>query len=66
MFQTMMNEILQDFINTGKIVRFIDDVIVEIKIEKGHDEIVEKVVRKLAENNSYIKPEEEKEKGVLD
>ena len=47
-------------------MRFIDDVIVEIKIEKGHDEIVEKVVRKLAENNSYIKPEEEKEKGVLD
>jgi len=27
-FQTMINEILQDFINTGKVVSFIDDVII--------------------------------------
>ena len=28
MFQTIMNKILQDLINTGKIVSFIDDVII--------------------------------------
>ena len=30
-FQTMMNEILQDLINTGEVIRFIDNVIVRIK-----------------------------------
>jgi len=28
-FQIMMNEILQDLINTGEVASFIDDVIVE-------------------------------------
>jgi len=60
MFQTMMNEILQNLINTGKVVSFIDDVIVETKGEEGHDEIVEEVVRRLAENDLYIKPEKYK------
>jgi len=54
-FQTIMNEILQDLINTGKIVSFIDDVIIGTEGEKGHDELVEKVVKKLAENDLYVK-----------
>ncbi len=33
-FQAMMNELLRDLINTGKVVVFIDDVIVEIEMEK--------------------------------
>ena len=53
----MMNEILQDFINTGKVASFIDDVIIRTKAEKGHDELVEEVVKQLAENNLYVKPE---------
>ena len=57
MFQTMMNEILQDFINTGKVASFIDDVIIRTKAEEGHDELVEEVVKQLAENNLYVKPE---------
>jgi len=57
MFQTMMNEILQNLINTGKVVSFIDDVIVGTEGEEGHDEIVEEVVRRLAENDLYIKLE---------
>jgi len=44
-FQTMMNKLLQDLINTEKIVSFIDDVIIGTEIEEGHDEIVEKVVK---------------------
>ena len=57
MFQTMMNEILWDLINTGEVASFIDDMIVGIEEEKGHNKIVEKVVRRLAENNLYVKPE---------
>ena len=56
-FQTIMNKILQDFINTGKVASFIDDVIIGIEIKERHNEIVEKVVKRLAENDLYIKPE---------
>ena len=58
MFQTMMNKILWDLINTGKVASFIDNVIVGIEGEKEHDEVVEKVVKQLAENNLYVKGEE--------
>jgi len=56
-FQIIMNEILWDLINIGKVASFIDDVIVEMEEEKEHDEIVKEVVKKLAENNLYIKLE---------
>jgi len=56
-FQTMMNEILQDLINTGEVASFIDNIIVRIEEEEDHDEIVEKVVKRLAENNLYGKLE---------
>ena len=45
MFQTIINKILQNLINTGKIVSFIDNVIVETEEEKGHDEVIEKVIK---------------------
>jgi len=56
-FQTMMNEILRDLINTGKVASFIDDILVRIEEEKEHDEVVEEVVRKLTEKNLYVKLE---------
>ena len=62
MFQTMMNKILRDLINTGEVVSFIDDVIVGIEEEKGYDEVVEEVVRRLAENDLYMKLEKYKQK----
>jgi len=65
-FQTMINEILRDLINTGKVVSFIDNVIVATETEEGYDKIVEEVVRRLVENDLYIKIEEEKMKDVLD
>jgi len=52
-----MNEILQDLINTSKVVSFIDDLIVRIEKEEEHDEVVEKVVKNLAENDLYMKLE---------
>ena len=59
-FQAMMNELLKDLINTGKVVAFINDVIVGTETEKGHDEIVAEVIRRLEENDLYIKPEKYK------
>jgi len=56
----MMNKILQDLINIGKVVSFIDDVIIRIEREEGHDKLVEEVVKKLAENDLYVKPEKYK------
>jgi len=56
-FQTMMNKILWNLINTGKVVSFIDDIIIGTKGEEGHDELVEKAVKRLAENDLYMKLE---------
>jgi len=56
-FQAMMNEILRDLINKGKVAVFVDDVLVGTETEKGHDKIVEEILRRLKENNLYIKPE---------
>ena len=56
-FQAMMNELLRDLINTRKVVAFIDDVIVGTETEEGHDELVTEVIRRLEENNLYVKPE---------
>ena len=55
-FQAMMNEILRDMINKGKVAAFVDDVLVGTETEEGHDEIVEKVLRRLKKNNLYVKP----------
>jgi len=59
-FQAIMNKSLRDLINTEKVVVFIDNVIIGIEEEKGHDEIVEEVVKRLAENDLYVKPEKYK------
>ena len=56
-FQAMMNELLRDLINTGKVVVFIDNVIVRTDNEEGHDELVAEIVRRLEENNLYMKLE---------
>ena len=56
-FQVMMNELLQDLINTGKVAAFIDDVIVGTETEEGLDELVAEVIRRLEENDLYVKLE---------
>ena len=57
MFQAMMNELLRDLINMEKVVVFIDDIIVGMETEEGHDELVVEVVKRLEENDLYVKPE---------
>ena len=56
-FQAMMNEILRDLINEGKVAAFVDNVLVETETEEKHNEIVEEVLKRLEKNNLYVKPE---------
>ena len=56
-FQAMMNELLRDLINTGKVAAFIDDVIIGTETEEEHDKIVAEVIRRLEENDLYVKLE---------
>jgi len=43
-FQAMMNEILRDLINKGKVAAFVDDMLVGTETEKGHNEIMEEIL----------------------
>ena len=56
-FQAIINKLLRDLINMEKIRSFINDVMVETETEKEHDELIAKILRRLGENNLYIKPE---------
>jgi len=56
-FQAMMNELLRDLINTGKVAVFIDNVIVRTETEEGHNELVVEIIKRLEENDLYVKPE---------
>jgi len=55
-FQAMMNDILRDLINTREVEVFMDNVLVETEDKRQHDEIVEKVLKRMEENNLYVKP----------
>jgi len=56
-FQAMMNNLLRDLVVEEKVVVFIDDVMVATETEEVHNEIVEEVLRRLEENNLFVKPE---------
>ena len=56
-FQDIINEILKDMINEGKVTVFVNNILIGTEMEKGHDEIMEKVLKRLKENDLYMKPE---------
>jgi len=56
-FQAMMNDLFRNIINKRDVVTFIDDVLVVTETEEGHDKIVEEVLRRLEENDLYVKLE---------
>jgi len=56
-FQTMINKLLRNLINTGKVMAFIDDMIIGTESEERHDELVAEVIKRLEENDLYVKPE---------
>ena len=56
-FQAMMNKLLRDLINTGKVESFIDDIMVGTESKEGHDKLLEEILERLEKNNLYMKPE---------
>ena len=56
-FQTMINDLLRDLVVKEKVAVFIDDVMIATETEEGHDEIVEEVLRRLEENDLFVKLE---------
>ena len=52
----MINEILRDLINKGKVAAFVDDILVGTETEEKHDEIIEEILKRLEKNDLYIKP----------
>jgi len=56
-FQTIMNKILKDMINKGKVAAFVNNILVRTKTEKKYSEIIVEVLRRLEKNDLYIKPE---------
>ena len=59
-FQAIINKLLRNLINTGKVAAFIDDVIVGMEGEEGHDELVGEVIKRQEENDLYMKLEKYK------
>ena len=56
-FQTMMNDLFRDLVVEVKVAVFIDNMMIAIETEEGHDEIVEEVLRRLEENDLFVKLE---------
>ena len=56
-FQTIINNIFWDLINAGEVTTFINNILVETKTEKEHYELVEEILRRLEENDLYVKLE---------
>ena len=52
-----MNGILKDVIDKGIVIVFIDDILIFMEDEEHHDEIVEEVLKRLKENDLFLKLE---------
>jgi len=51
-----MNEILRDIINKEKVAAFVDDILMRTETEERHNKIVKEVLKRLEENDLYVKP----------
>jgi hypothetical protein len=56
-FQTMMNNILRPLVKRGKVLVYMDNIIIFTKTIEEHRQITRKVLRILRDNNLYLKPE---------
>jgi len=56
-FQTIVNDLFRDLINQGDTATFINDILVATDTEEGHDKLVEEVLKRLEENDLFVKPE---------
>ena len=47
-------------INTREVASFIDNVIIGMEEKEEHNEVIEEVIKRLVENDMYIKPKKYK------
>ena len=52
-----MNKLLRDLINTGEVGSFINNIMVETESEEGYNKLVEEILKRLKENDLYVKLE---------
>jgi len=55
-FQTIMNDLFRDLINQGDMATFINDILVATDTKERHNELVEEVLKRLEENDLFVKP----------
>ena len=54
--QTMINDLLRDIVETENVAAFINNMMMGTKMEKGHNNIVKEVLRRMVENDLFVKP----------
>jgi len=52
-----MNKLLRDLINTGKVRSFINNMMVRTESEEEYNKLMKEILRRLEENNLYMKLE---------
>ena len=52
-----MNDLIRDIIKKEEVAAFIDNVMIITEIEEEHDEIIEEVLRRIEENDLFVKLE---------
>jgi len=52
----MMNDLFRDLINQRSMATFIDGILVVTDTKKGHNKLVEEVLKRLKENDLFVKP----------
>jgi hypothetical protein len=56
-FQNMMNDILKELIDEGKVLVYLDDILIFTEDLDKHRRLVKRVLAKLEENKLFLKPE---------
>ena len=56
-FQALMNAIFSDLIAAGKVAVYLDDILIFTKTLEEHRQIVNEVLKRLADNDLYLRPE---------
>ena len=56
-FQTMMNHLFKDLISEGRVIIYLDDILIFTQTMEEHVEVNRRVLRILRENNLFLRPE---------
>ncbi|TFY50672.1 hypothetical protein EVG20_g11391 [Dentipellis fragilis] len=57
MFQAMMNDLFKDLIDSGKVIIYMDDILIFTDTLEEHRLLVQKVLQCLWDNDLFLKPE---------